>query len=357
MADLPPTVAPEAHPRTAAWLAQPPSRFAGRTDRPLFIGGCPRSGTTLLRAMLDAHPDLGMPHESDFVRALWWERRRFGDLRDPDNRRAVGEWIFSGPTRRGHRLRDKKIGKAAAVARVVDADPTIGSIIATCFAMYADVHGKTRWGDKRPSYNAFLPQLFELFEDMQYVNVIRDPRGAVASQALMPWDAREVAVPAGIVRWEGAVRRTDRFAEGLRPDQLLDVRYEDLTRDPATQLARICEFAKLRGGEAIELMIDADSRDRVRGDAHVLVDQPVTTQSVERWRKRLRPEEVALIEQAAAPYMDRFGYRPVRGGAPSAADMAELTRRRRQEARMTAVRRAADLVRRARYRRPVAAVR
>src|SRR5919198_5186031 len=94
--ELPLTVAPDWRPRSEAWLQRPPSQFAGAPARPLFIGGCPRSGTTLLRALLDNHPELAIPRETNFVRPLWWRRVPFGNLRDPANRRPRAGGGFPG---------------------------------------------------------------------------------------------------------------------------------------------------------------------------------------------------------------------------------------------------------------------
>jgi Sulfotransferase family len=302
------TVAPGWSPRSEAWLRRPPSGFAGAADRPLFIGACPRSGTTLLRVMLDNHPDLAIPHESNFVRQLWWRRVRFGDLRDPANRRRVAEWILTDKSLRGARLRDGRISRRAAIRRVADAPPTVGSIVQACLALYAELHGKPRWGDKRPSYSGFIGMLFAMFPNAQYINVVRDPRGSVASQIPMGWDPRPVAIPAATARWEAAIARTDHFARRLRPDQLLDVRYEDLVSDPHAALERICGFAGLRAGDAIEAMI-GKRRSALRGP-HQRVSEPVTTASVDRWREHLQPHDVALVEGATAALLDRFGYRP-----------------------------------------------
>src|SRR5215207_1832624 len=213
---LPLTVAAGWRPRSEAWLERAPSRFASAPARPLFIGACPRSGTTLLRVLLDNHPDLAIPHETNFVRPLWWQRVRFGDLRDPANRRRVAEWIFTEKSHRSARLRDGRISRRDAIRRVADALPTVGSIVQACLQLRAEADGKPRWGDKRPSYSGFIGMLFAMFPDGQYINLVRDPRGAVASQMPMGWDAPEVAVAAATARWEAAIRRTDHFARRLR---------------------------------------------------------------------------------------------------------------------------------------------
>ena len=351
--ELPLTVAPDWRPRDEAWLQRAPSRFLGAPGRPLFIGACPRSGTTLLRVLLDHHPDLAIPQETNFVRPLWWQRVRFGDLRDPANRRRVAEWIFTTRGVRGGRLRDGQISRRDAIRRVADAPPTAGSMVQACLQLYAEVHGKPRWGDKRPAYSGFIGMLFEMFPDAQYINVVRDPRGAVASQIPMGWDAPEVAMPAATARWEAAVRRTDHFAGRLRPDQFLDLRYEDMVSDPHAVLERVCAFAGLRADDAVETMIR-----RRRSSAGKRVAEPITTASVERWRERLHPDQVALVEREMAPLLNRFGYRPAEdpGARATPRDARELARQRRYARREWRRSRHGELLRRAVYRRPVAAV-
>jgi len=353
---LPSTVAPGWRPRDEAWLQRAPSPFEGEPARPLFIGACPRSGTTLLRVMLDSHPDLAIPHETNFIRQLWWQRRRFGDLRDPANRLRVARWIFTTKDTRGSRLRDGRISRRDAIRRVADAPPTIGSIVQACLRLYADVNGKPRWGDKRPAYSGFIGTLFTMFPNGQYINVVRDPRGAVASQIPMGWDPPEAAMTGAVARWEAAVLRTDDFAARLRPDQLMDLRYEDLVSDPRAVLERVCGFAGLRAGHAVDAML-SKPRGELRG-AHRRVAQPITTTSVERWRERLEPREVALVEQATAPLLDRFGYVPAGDlrAAVAPRDARELERRRREARRAWRRSQRGELLRRALYRRPVAAV-
>ena len=351
------TVAPGWRPRSEAWLEQQPSPFAGAPERPLFIGACPRSGTTLLRLMLDNHPELAIPHETNFVRQLWWQRVRFGDLREPANRRRVAEWIFTEKGRRGARLRGGRVSRQAAIRRVSDAPPTVGSIVQECLRLYAELHGKPRWGDKRPAYSGFIGMLFEMFPDAQYVNLVRDPRGAVASQLQMGWDAPDVAVAAATARWEGAIRRTDHFARRLRPDQFLDLRYEDMVGDPHAALGRICAFAGLRADGAIEAMIGGPRRHGRVGGPNERLAGPVTTASVERWHERLAAHEVALVERATAPLLDRFGYRPADAlrADPAPHDLRELARQRRISRREWRSSQRGELLRRVAYRRPVAA--
>src|SRR6187551_3800317 len=97
------------------------SEFAALPDRPVMIGGCPRSGTTLLRTMLHAHPELAIPRETRFVLESWGRRRKFGDLREEANRRRLARWIFMREKTDANRL---GLDPEAAVERLVAAAPT-----------------------------------------------------------------------------------------------------------------------------------------------------------------------------------------------------------------------------------------
>jgi hypothetical protein len=271
----------------------------------------------------------------------------------------VGEWIFAERGRGGGRLRAGKVSREEAIRRVEEAPPTLGSIVDACLRMHADAHGKPRWADKRPAYSGFVAMLFAMFPDAQYVNVVRDPRGAVASLMKMGWYSPEVALHAATAHWEASIQRTDHFARNLRPDQLLDVRYEDMVADPHAAFERICAFAGLRAGDTVAEMIEAEREGRFReGGLHERLGQPVTTASVERWRERLEPHQVALVERAAAPWLERFGYRPADdlGAEPRAGDRRELARQRRVFTREWRRSRLGEVARRMIYRRPVAAV-
>jgi hypothetical protein len=307
----------------------------------------------MLQVMLDMHPEIGVPRETDFIRELWWQRARFGDLSDPANRQRVAEWIFGDDRHLTRRLTHKRIGRRRAIAEVAAAPPTIGSVVERCVRLHA--HDTPRWGDKRPAYAGFIGPLLAMFPDAQYVNVVRDPRGVAGSQVAMGWDPPDIAVASAAVRWEYAVLRTDHFVRRLRPDQLLDVRYEDLVSDPGPQLRRLLEFAGLAAGAAlVERLAHGEREGRFVGP-HEQAGRPITTASVERWRERLTPEQIAFVEQATAPSMDRFGYAPTGGSEPVAADLAAHARRRREFRRRWRRTRRDELLRNARYRWPVVA--
>jgi Sulfotransferase family len=356
-----PTVEESWEPRDTAWLGRSPSRFAGEPNRPLFIGGCPRSGTTLLRSLLNNHPDLAIPPETNVVIPAWRKRARYGDLQVADNRRKLAEWIYDSRGRGGQRLRREKFfTREQAIERVVASQPTLGSVFASVYEMFAEAKGKPRWGDKRPRYAGMLDMIFALFPNAQFVNLIRDPRAAAASQAPLGWDDEDRALASAACTWEWSVRRVDGFAPRLRSDQLLDLRFEDLVRDPEGTLGQICRFADLRGQpEIVEEMITKPRRGVFNEGWHDRLAEPISTAPIDHWRERIEPREVALVEHVTRHRFERFGYRHEPGlvADPDPAELELVAQEHARRKRKWRRYRMAELKRRhITYRHPVAAV-
>jgi hypothetical protein len=294
------------------------SKFADQPNRPVIIGACPRSGTTLLRTMLNSHPEIGVPRETRFVLEAWAERDSFGDLRERENRRRLARWIFRREESQAGRL---GLNRKNAVARLVAAPPTLGSMLATCFLMYAEKHGKTRWGDKRPTYAARMYVIRDFFPNAQFINILRDPRACAASMRRLGWYNGDL-VPA-VELWERSVKIVDRWRRRLGADQLLDVKYEDLVADPEPQLARVTAFtglaADVRSLEAMLRYYEDDERRSPR--YHANVSRPPDPTRVDQWKKVLEPQEVAFIEQATGPLMTHYGYEPAADGTSAPAEL------------------------------------
>ncbi len=123
------------------------------TGPPLILLGVSRSGTTLLRVILDRSPGIAIPDESFFVPLL---ARRHG--------RTVDAERFLDDVARIPTIREWGVSLADVAARVDSGMPT-GEAIAAIYEVYAAAAGKPRWGDKTPMYMRHLPLLEELFPD------------------------------------------------------------------------------------------------------------------------------------------------------------------------------------------------
>jgi hypothetical protein len=273
----------------------------GATDRPLLVGGCPRSGTTLLGSMLHSHPLLAIPPETRFALEGYRDRERFGDLRQEDRRAAFGTWVVSGETTRFANL---GLDGDTVVAAIRQAPPTVGSLVGTVFAEFAAAHGKSRWGDKRPKYIEAMRSIFRMFPDAQFIHLVRDARGCTASLKQLGWWG--YGTGGALARWQRSIEAGIEAREWCRPDQYLEVRYEDLVADPVPELRRICDYL---GIDYDDEMVNHQAGAALINKAyHTRVAQPVDDKAVAKWRTVLTPEELALVEERVGHLLDEFGY-------------------------------------------------
>jgi hypothetical protein len=290
------------------------------SDRPIFVVGCPRSGTTLFRTMLSAHRSIAIPPETRYLMGLYWRRSQIGDLRRREIRAKLASAIVDDPE---SRFRVLGLDAEQVRAEILDGPPTLGSAFGLVFRDYAQLFGKPRWGDKRPAYYAFMDELDHLFPDAQFIHLIRDPRACVESLKRQEWYPDEAA-PC-VAAWVHAVRSASRSGRKLGPQRYLEVRYEDLVSEPEKVSRRICEFLDEPFDDQMcrpELI--ADKVNPAHYQQRGQIQQGVNTATVEAWAKRLPPDEIALVDRVARRWMKRYGYEP--SAAAGKADTSQVVR-------------------------------
>jgi hypothetical protein len=268
---------------------------------PVFIVGSPRSGTTLLRKVLDRHPALAICGETRFYGDVYARRRIFGDLSDFRNRRRLVEQFLST-------VRAKRIGVDPARLRAkLLSDANSYQALFTCILeYYAETRGKKRCGEKTPHHAFFTETLCEWFPGAAIIHLVRDPRDVVASLQLRPWAPSSVVNNAWMwVLFNRGARRSSH-----RPGYLL-VHYEKLVTHPEQELMRIC--AHVGEDYAASMLARADAATGPYSwPQHA--SGPVTTERLEKWREQLDAKEVSLVEWIAGRNLLTYSYQ--RSGAP-----------------------------------------
>jgi hypothetical protein len=266
------------------------------TEAPIFIVGASRSGTTLLKNLLNRHPRISICGETHFHHYVYQRRRAFGDLSDPKNRkRVVDEYLAL------KRLRF--VSDRAALREKLLLEGTSYQAMFTSFVKYhADSQGKVRWGEKTPQHALFSETLCDWYPQGTILHMIRDPRDVVASMQRMKWAADSVVQNAR--KWLKCNLAVERCSH--RP-QYMAVRYETLVSQPEQELARICERL---GEEYLPSMLEPQE-DTVSPPPRpwsVRAQQAITTDRMNEWRETLTEEEVSQIEWVIGPQMETFGY-------------------------------------------------
>jgi len=288
---------------------------------PLIVLGVRRSGTTLLRVMLDRHSELAVPDESYFLPQL-----------DARHGKQVDVEEFLDDLNRIPTIREWEIDLSSVGFRI-GRGATLGEAVSAVYEEYAAARGKQRWGDKTPMYMQHLRMLERLFPDARFVHLIRDGRDTALSFLSMPrgvvtetW-AHPKTVADFACQWQTEV--VDARELGRRVgDRDVEVRYEEVVGDPERELRRICAFAGL------------DYEPRMLGYAdEVDVSQKPHQQSLKKpptpglrdWRTAMGADDVIAFEQVAGKVLDELGYDVANrrfASAPSARGRARLSRYR-----------------------------
>ncbi|TML75188.1 MAG: sulfotransferase [Actinobacteria bacterium] len=285
---------------------------------PLIVLGVGRSGTTLLRVMLDRNSQLAIPYETFFVPQLAHRHGRRPQLdkfiEDLGRLRTLYDWGIT-PEDVRPRLHDGMTTREA-----------IGAI----FETYAERQGKTRWGDKTPLYMQQLPLLERLFPDARWVHLVRDGRDAALSFLELPagFSGKTWAQPRTVAqfaaRWRTeilAARRLGRHAGG----RYLELRYEDLVADPEREVGRVCEHAALAWEPG---MLDHTRvSDAANMPEHRNLAQPPTP-GLRDWRSQMSHEDALAFEQVAGDILRNAGYELLEpdGRYPTTRGRLELAR-------------------------------
>ena len=286
--------------------------MSAATDGPIFVVGAPRSGTSLLRAMLNRHPRLGLCDETFFFYWVAERQRVFGDLADATRRaRAIDRFL---ETRRIARLGlDRALLRTHLQAAALDYPRFFRALL----DFYARAQGKARGGEKTPQHALVARTLLDWYPDARLLHIVRDPRDVVASLKRMPWGSGSRLADARL--WSACVAAAAACADDPRhgPRCLL-VRYETLIAEPGPELARVCAFL---GEPFVPAMVASDPGAKAQKSDRWWFDRArggVETTRVERWRQELAPAEIAVIEWVAGAALARYGYAPAAPPASSA---------------------------------------
>lgn len=277
---------------------------------PVILLGSSRSGTTLLRLVLNAHPDVFIPREAPvFVWALKHLRRPIRD------ERALDAALRAGPGR-FRSMFDLEATRSRLVARLpVGAPETLDAL----FASACRIAGKpgARWGEKKPSSWQLIYKIVEWFPRAEFVHMVRDPFDVVHSfETSMAQNVHLRRIfPAHVVlawHWALVQRRVPADLAAAGSDAPLLLRYEDLVADPRAAAARLCRFLDL-SPDHLDLMAEPhkqmdERHNAAPGEHHANTRKAISEESVGRGRRRLTPDQRADIAFICRERMLAYGY-------------------------------------------------
>ena len=253
---------------------------------PIIIGGFYRSGTTLLRRLLDSHPNICCGPEVKFFRDF------YGNYLKDD---LAHIRLFS--TIRTTGLDDGTLLEI------------FGKAFITCHELASRRSGKSRWADKNPENVLYLDQWYTLFNgDFIFVNVIRNPLDTLAS---LNEAGFKKTIPKKFVQkvalFDEYLDKAFSFID-THPDMSFTLRYEDLVTNPQEVLSTLLVYL---GEPYDEVMLrDFFSHDRKSGieDRKVAKTRSIHSHSIGRWKKDLSKRQIRICKKHLGFWIDRLKY-------------------------------------------------
>nr|WP_224998851.1 sulfotransferase [Cesiribacter sp. SM1] len=267
---------------------------------PLFIGGCSRSGTTLLASMLGAAPGTFVIPESHFKVSLL--QKLIPDDHGLFFSRDVISYISTHPRYR--------IWCCSEPLKLMQNRVSLSVIMDTLALHYAKQHGVATvdsWIDHTPGNIEHAPVLNLHFSEAKFIHIVRDGRGFAASVKKLDWGFHDLIMIGRL--WRDTLIR-DLNIEKALGDRVLRVHYEDLVERPEQTLQKICAFTHHAYTPEM-LKANGFFTPSYTKNQHNLIGKGVESKRSAAWKKSLTPREIELFESVAGSMLRRMKYEPM----------------------------------------------
>jgi hypothetical protein len=279
-------------------------------EKPIFIVGAPRSGTTLLAAMLASHSRLSCGPETHFFR--WLSNTDVQQLTAPDQWPdnalefvcSISRTNFSDD-QRSLLIDHYQLSRDQIRTHLNIQSPSVAAMLSSVTALYMQQMGKKRWAEKTPDHIEYLQLIRTFFPQAQIIRILRDPRDVILSLSKVSWGVASLLE--GAIFWKRQDDLSRNFFE-IDPHSY-SLRFEDLILSPKIELEKLCQFL----GEAFEpAMLDTSQTGKQLNSRNVAwkskSSQPIDRSRIEVWRSELTDAQNKMIESLLGDRLTAYGY-------------------------------------------------
>jgi omega-hydroxy-beta-dihydromenaquinone-9 sulfotransferase len=278
----------------------------------IFIVGVSRSGTTLMRRILNSSDEIAIASENHYLghviasEGVRHRLRQFGSLADDANLRRLVDYLYSDAFKSSSKYRDvstlwrwltRRVPKDELLGRLLASDRSERAMFRAILQLYAEHKGKRVMGEKTPAHVRYVPTLMEWFPEGRVIHMLRDPRGIFVSE-LRRRGKQALSTPYKQLRrfklafklfillqvtvlWYESVFRYRRHKRQYSDNYYL-LRFEDLVRDPESHIQRVCDFV---GVGYQDKMLEQEIVSKGFQEGQVGFDSG----AAERWREHIDP--------------------------------------------------------------------
>jgi len=297
----------------------------------VFIVGVSRSGTTLIRRVLNRSDQIAIANENHFlghlirIEGARYKFRKTGDLSEDDNVRRLVDCIYSGEFEKSSKHRRisyhwrwiiKKVDREDFLQRILDSDRSDRALFTVMMQVFADHRGKLIMGEKTPAHLRYVPTLMEWFPDGKVIHMLRDPRAVFISELRrrkeipitppfkqlkqfdFPFKLYIVLQTTAV--WFESILRYSKYKR-IYPNNYYLLKFEDLVSDPEKHIRQVCDFL----GVGFQ---DKMLKQKVVSRGFQLGQPGFDTQAAIRWKKHIDPWINVWFSFWLGKYLKEFGY-------------------------------------------------
>lgn len=290
-------------------------------QRACFIAGQAKSGTTLLVALLDSHPELlVMPQDTAYFATALTKYGGSGRRAQFDylTQQSWTNVLFGYQAKRGNQdyAGFPKQEFLETFERIAFDPANAGrDLLVLMMESYATVTGLPldrvkRWVEKTPANRNYVPEIFARFPEAKLLVTMRDPRALLAAQIGLERTRKtgRFSIYYVVAHWRTVARLARRIRGGAIGG--LVVCYEDLALEPSASMKRVCDYLEIEFNPEIVLNPTKVGRSWAGNSASGVPFAEISTVPVSRWQNELSEDEIGWVEWHCRDLMPEFGYEP-----------------------------------------------
>lgn len=275
-----------------------------------FIVGRPRSGTTLLRTLFDAHPNVLVPPECQFIINLFpkygkikqWTAAKFESF----YMEVHDQWLFDFWPIDHEKVLDE--------LKLCHPESSYGDVCKVIYRNYESVFAHQQiiaLGDKNPGYTIYTEKLLKIFPEAKFIHIIRDYRDNFISIRNVEFELPFISLTTR--KWKLFIKKFRKAAE-RNPGTHYELRYEDLAAEPEKYFKELCEFIGIpyssaafdfhKMGDAAESMYPKKMLEKYQASLF----NKISTKKIGLWKKKLKASEIKSADAVAGRYAELAGY-------------------------------------------------
>lgn len=277
-----------------------------------FIIGRPRSGTTLLRTLFDANPEVIIPLECPLIIDLYskygktkiWDKKKLLSFYvDIQNQREFESWTID---------KDKLKDDIFAC----EGETSFNSMCKIIYYNYISFFDKKDiklLGDKNPVYSLYsfyTKRLIKIFPEAKFIHITRDYRDNILSIQKIDFEAP--ILPLLAYRWKYSFKQINKV-KNKHPELFYTIKYEELVKDPGYHLQNLCDFLKIE--YSLEMLEFRKKKDEVLKVHSELIEKyqknlfaPINTTKINLWKKQMSDRDIKVADMVVGKYAELSGY-------------------------------------------------